>query len=187
MIAEVMKGTTRDQIANNRNNPLREIKQHVDLLNVVQCDQGQLLYKDYKLIPPVGARDKILRNAHIGHWGWATILENVSSCLCWPNMKTQIIGQCQQCKACSTVAKMKRYMEPIIPLKVQAFSVGELWSSDVFSLGGKNYMVAIDKVSGMVFASIMKNLKAETATEILENWISMLGLPSVLKTDGATN
>ena len=56
-----------------------------------------------------------------------------------------------------------------------------------FVLGEKNYMCAVDKVSGMIMASVMKNLKAETATEILSNWISMLGLPSVLKTDGGTN
>ena len=102
-------------------------------------------------------------------------------------MKTDVISQCQKCKSCAVVSKTKRHMEPIVPLEIQAFSVGEMWSSDIFSLGGKNYLVCVDKISGIIFASIMKNMKAETVTGLLENWISMLGLPSVLKTDGATS
>ena len=84
MIKEVLKGTNKDQVNADAANPLREYKQHLELLNVIKCDNGQLLYKDHKLIPPVKEREKIIRNAHQGHWGWATILQNLSSFLFWP-------------------------------------------------------------------------------------------------------
>ena len=67
MISEVLKGTTKDQITATSGNPLRDYKQHLDTLNIVKCENGQLLYKYHKLIPPIKERENILRNAHQGH------------------------------------------------------------------------------------------------------------------------
>ena len=98
-------------------------------------------------------------------------------------MATDVMHQCLKCKSCSVNSKTKRHQEPIVPLEIQAFRVGELWRSDLFTLRGKHYLVWVDKVSWLILCDVIGNQKADTVTRQLEAWIAILGLPSVLKTD----
>ena len=77
----------------------------------------------------------------------------------WPEMRTEVMQKSETCRQCVINSKTKRKREPIVPLEVQAFQVGEMWSLDVFSKGGKNYLAGTDKVSGLIFCHEQKTKK----------------------------
>ena len=64
------------------------------------------------------------------------------------------------------------------------FEIGELWSTDLFSFKGKNYVLGIDKASQFIMIDELSNQKTQTVTKSLEKFALMFGLPTILKSDG---
>ena len=148
MIEEILKSPKQQQITSGH--PLLMYKRYVDQLKIVECGGEKLIYKDNKLIPPKIAREGIIDTSHQGHFGGTTIYNNLAQVIFWPEMHTKVMQKSETCRQCVINAKTKRRREPIIPLEVQVFQIGEMWSLDVFSKWGKQYLAETDKVSGLI-------------------------------------
>ena len=101
-------------------------------------------------------------------------------------MKQEQMQEAEKCKQCAEICKTKRNTKPIVPVELQQWSPGKLWSLDFFQKWGKDYLAAIDKVSGLILCQQIANKKATPVTKVLERWVIFLGLPSALKSDGGT-
>ena len=64
------------------------------------------------------------------------------------------------------------------------FEVREMWSINLFEFRGKDYVLGIDKASQYIFINEIRNKKTSTVTRSLEKFALMLGLPTLLKSDG---
>ena len=65
-----------------------------------------------------------------------------------------------------------------------AFEIGDLWMVDLFKFRGKDYAFGINKASRYIFIDEIKNKKMGTFTRSLETFALLLGLPTMLKSDG---
>ena len=102
----------------------------------------------------------------------------------WPDLKKQIREEWEKCEDCLRCKKSKTQAPPLYPLDAIAYDIGEYWSTDLFEFRGRYFILGIDKASQFMFIEELKNKKTETVTKALEKFALMLGLPTVLKSDG---
>ena len=140
---KILKGTKKEDImpktdaeGNVIPHILQDYKPVVDLLKIVDVGEDRLLYKDNKLVPPECARKNLIVSSHQGHLGAHTIYSNLNELLWWPRMRQAVLNEAEKCKQCAEICKTKRNTEPIIPVELQQWSPGELWSLDLFSKWG---------------------------------------------------
>ena len=55
---------------------------------------------------------------------------------------------------------------------------------DLFSFGGKQYLICVDHWSGYPLYSPLRSLSTESITTLLTNWFNTLGWPSSIRSDG---
>ena len=63
---------------------------------------------------------------------------------------------------------------------------GECWSVDIMTYDGMDFLIAVDKVTSFAWIARLYKKGAKQVTEQLRKWASMWGVPSLLKSDGAT-
>ena len=55
---------------------------------------------------------------------------------------------------------------------------------DLFSYGGKQYLICVDHWSGYPLYSLLRSLSTDSIIAILTNWLNILGWPSSIRSDG---
>ena len=55
---------------------------------------------------------------------------------------------------------------------------------DLFSYGGKQYLICVDHWSGYPLYSLLRSLNTDSIIAILSNWFNILGWPSSIRSDG---
>ena len=55
---------------------------------------------------------------------------------------------------------------------------------DLFSFGGKQYLICVDHWSGYPLYSALRSLSSEAITSILSSWFNLLGWPTSIRSDG---
>ena len=55
---------------------------------------------------------------------------------------------------------------------------------DLFSYGGKQYLICVDHWSGYPLYSPLRSLSTDSITTLLNNWFNILGWPSSIRSDG---
>ena len=99
-------------------------------------------------------------------------------------MREAIKQEWQKCPQCTKCKKSKTTTPPLYPIDAMSFEIGELWSVDLFKFQKKDYLLGIDKASQYIMIEEIKNKKTATVTKCLEKFALMLGLPTLLKSDG---
>ena len=55
---------------------------------------------------------------------------------------------------------------------------------DLFSLGGKHFLICVDHWSGYPLYSILRSLSSDTIISILSSWFNLFGWPSSIRSNG---
>ena len=99
-------------------------------------------------------------------------------------MRDAIKKEWEKCPQCAKCKKSKTTTPPLYPIDAMSFEIGELWSVDLFEFQKKDYLLAIDKASQFIMIEQIRNKKTPTVTKALEKFALLLGLPTLLKSDG---
>ena len=66
------------------------------------------------------------------------------------------------------------------------YAPGDYWGLDCASHNGQNYLVCRDRTSSFVMAQEISSQSAASIIKVLEQWISKIGLPIVIRSDNGT-
>ena len=57
---------------------------------------------------------------------------------------------------------------------------------DLFSFGGKDYLICVDHWSGYPLYKLLRSLTLDAVLKVLSTWFSLLGWPSSIRSDGGS-
>ena len=144
--------------------------------------QGQLvLYQTDRIVVPASERPRLLDLLHRGHSGIGKTRQLGRQLYYWPGLSNDIKNMVQNCSACSThlPSQLKQ------PLQITvAEEPLEQTSCDLFSYAGMDYLVWVDRYSGMLWCERLTGTTTEKVTKALERWFRDFGFPRVIRTDG---
>ena len=99
-------------------------------------------------------------------------------------MKTFVEAKANTCQSCREFKKSKPHQQPFVQIKVQAFEPGECWSVDIMINGEIDYLVCVDRISQCLLLEKLLNKTAKACTKSLKTWACLLGIPTLIKSDG---
>ncbi|XP_060084642.1 uncharacterized protein K02A2.6-like [Ylistrum balloti] len=140
-----------------------------------------LVFKGTRLVIPAKLRKEMLTKIHHGHLGREKCKKRARELLFWPNMNAEINEVVDNCDVCQRFA-MKQQAEPLQPTPVSK-SPWERVSTDLFSLGGKDYIVTCDSFSNYPEVLLLPNQTAFAVINALKSIFSRHGVPQILTSD----
>ena len=99
----------------------------------------------------------------------------------WPGMNNSIIQYIQACTPCQS--HLPAQVPPPQSLTLAKFPMDHV-SADLFSLQGKNYLVASDRYSGMIWCDRLNSTTTDAVSSKLDYWFTDFGYPIHIRTDG---
>ena len=99
-------------------------------------------------------------------------------------MKNQITTHYRNCEACQVQSPSKPRQVPVLPDDLTKMAVMELVGVDLMQLGGKSYLVMVEKKSGYRFCTHLNKTSTKDVTSALEHWFFQFGIPSRLRSEG---
>ena len=102
----------------------------------------------------------------------------------WGGMNNQIRQYAKSCEKCQEEAAAKPRQPPVIPDDLTRMKNMEMVGVDLFELGGRSYLVMVDKHSGYRFCSFLGRTATTDVQGVLERWFFQFGIPSRLQSDG---
>jgi len=158
-----------------------------DSLSPVSDDKDSLLLLDgHRLVVPQKGRKDALKRLHAGHCGILKTMQLAKELYYWPGMNNSVKQMVEGCKAC--VEKLpSQVRQPVLddieeergllyPMK----EVGV----DLFTLGGVNYLVMVDRYSGFPFCKMLRSTSTSAVTAALMTWFTDWGFPQAIRSDG---
>ena len=85
---------------------------------------------------------------------------------------------------CRIPKKLKPCQQPFVPIELQAFEPGECWSVDIMTIRNIDYLVCVDRISQYLLLEKLLNITAKVCMEALKSWAYLLGIPTLIKSDG---
>ena len=141
--------------------------------------QDGLILKGDRIIVPSTMRKEILSLIHHGHQGIETIKNRARSAVYWPNINKQLEEVVRCCDACQEFQR-KQSAEPILEHEIPT----EPWSkvaSDLFSVGGKDYLIIVHYNSKYV--SQIPDKSSQIVIQHTKNIFSRFGIPREIVSD----
>ena len=138
-----------------------------------------------RLIVPREMRPKILNDLHAAHQGIHRIQQRARRSVFWPGISNEIKQIVEACSACQE----KLPSQPKEPLMSDAKPSRpfEEVSSDLFTIGGKHFLVYVCRLSGYpLLAEWMHSPSAQEITTVIRQFFSDLGVPTIFRSDGGT-
>ena len=80
--------------------------------------------------------------------------------------------------------KKSKNRDLLYPLDMMACKIGEYRSTDLFEFKGRDFVLRINTVSKYIFIDEIRSRKTNTIIKLLEKFTLMLGLLTVLKSNG---
>ena len=129
-------------------------------------------------------RRRLVELLHSTHLSDRTMLETARRIWYWAGMKKQVTAMYRNCEACQVQSPAKPRQVPVLPDDIVVMSVMELVGVDLMQVGGKSYLVMVDKKSGFRFCTNLPKTSTRDVIQALEHWFHQYGFPSRLRTDG---
>ena len=121
---------------------------------------------------------------HSTHLEERSMIETAPKLWYWGGMNNQIKQYAKSCERCQEEAAAKPCQPLVIPDDLSRMAVMEMVGVDLFDLGGKQYVVMVDKPSGYRFCSYLHKTATTDVQGVLEKWFYQYGIPSRLRSDG---
>ena len=103
-----------------------------------------ILFRSDQIVIPLALRSDMLARIHEGHQGIVKCKRRARQSLYWPGILKDIMDMCEKCDLCMT----HQYKQPSQSLTQEhQDSPWHKVASDIFSLGGKDYLLVIDYFS----------------------------------------
>ncbi|CAA9994686.1 unnamed protein product, partial [Nesidiocoris tenuis] len=153
------------------------------LKNLLTVEDDMVL-KGYQLVIPRAARKEVLIQLHKSHQGIEKTKRRARQTVFWPAISSDIQNIVEACKLCQEL-RPSIQKEPLMndPLPDRPFVDV---SMDLFSTGGKNFMVYVDRLSGWPIIVQFGTRCPNSAAVInsLRRIFSDTGIPIRIRCDG---
>ncbi|KRZ34848.1 Uncharacterized protein T4C_5859 [Trichinella pseudospiralis] len=160
------------------------LKPYVTRQHEISIHNGCLLWSS-RVIIPLQARHKILKELHIGHSGIEQMKALARSYVWWPKMDSEIENLvrkcelCQQSRASPPHAPVHKWESPRIPwTRIHVNLAGPIY--------GKNFLIVVDSFSKWLEVRQLKNTTSESVISCLRQIFSIHGLPDIIGSDNGT-
>ena len=144
----------------------------------------QIVMLNDRPIIPTSLRAEVLEHLHAGHAGVTHMYARATSCMYWPNMKTDIVKTRSSCGVCNLIAPSNPATPPF-PVIQPSYPFSDL-CADFFQYSGKSYLATADRYSNWL--SIFQLARDDSANIIrtFRDLSSCWGVPLTITTDGAS-
>ena len=141
-----------------------------------------ILFKGNKMIVPEQLRPEMLKRIHESHLGIEKSKRRARDILYWPNMNAEISELIANCSSCLKHRK-NNTKEPLIPHEVPDRPWQKI-ACDLFTLGGKDYLLTVDYYSKWVEIGLLRDSTAssEVITQ-LKSLFARYGIPEEVISD----
>ncbi|KRY64914.1 Uncharacterized protein T4A_14025 [Trichinella pseudospiralis] len=160
------------------------LKPYVTCQHEISIHNGCLLWSS-RVIIPLQARHKILKELHIGHSGIEQMKALARSYVWWPKMDSEIENLvrkcelCQQSRASPPHAPVHKWESPRIPwTRIHVNLAGPIY--------GKNFLIVVDSFSKWLEVRQLKNTTSESVISCLRQIFRIHGLPDIIGSDNGT-
>ena len=164
---------------NERDCYVRQFKKMKDELSV---DDGLVLRGCQIVIPPCAIKD-VLKKLHSSHQGIEKTKRRARQSVYWPGYCNDIQTTVEACSKCQYY-RPSHAPEPLLQEEVPTRPF-EMATSDLFSYGGKDFLIYADRYSG--FPMVYKYGKAPSSSDVMKSvrqLFSLTGVPNSFRSDG---
>ncbi|KAK7882125.1 hypothetical protein WMY93_028299 [Mugilogobius chulae] len=139
-----------------------------------------LLLKDTRLVIPSAMRNDVLAKLHEGHQGVVKCKARARQTVWWPGLSQQISEMVLKCRTC--IQERHNHSEPLMPTKCPDRPWQKV-GTDLFELGGKTYLLAVDYLSRFVEIALLNKTRSNDVITHLKSFFARHGIPEVLMSD----
>ena len=183
MIEDITTSTIRDGKPFIENPGILSMQMKANWSDLRQ-ENGLALLRN-RLIIPSSLRRKIVRDLHTSHQGFSKTIQRARKSVYWPGITNdikQIIEACEQCQLKKPSLPKEPYMSDAKPKRPF-----EEVSSDLFTTGGKHFLVYVCRYSGFPLLAQWNNAPtSQQLISVCRKFFSDLGIPNLFRSDGGT-
>ena len=140
-----------------------------------------LVLDGHRIVVPKDFRGRVLEGLHAPHAGIVRTQAAARKLYAWQGMNNDIKHLVEQCTACQEL-RGRQSDEP--EQQTTASRPMEAVSADLWSLGGKDYLVVADRFSGWPWAFQLRSTDAKSVTAKLDDIFFEFGRPVSARADG---
>ena len=144
------------------------------------------MYRNNLLVPPKEVRKELIKLAHMAHQSDDAMWRTVKQVWYWPSLMYELSNFYKSCRTCMKNKKSKLRSERKENTELYLYALGDYWGLDCASYEGHNYLVCRDHTSSFVMAQEISSQSAASIIKVLEQWISKVGIPLVIRSDNGT-
>ena len=139
-----------------------------------------IVYRGYRIAIPISLRRE-MKKVHIGHLGINSCLSRARDVIFWPGISAEIRQYLETCGTCATFL-VEKLQETLIITDMPDHPWKTL-ASDLFSYGGKDYLMTTDYHSNFFEVGLLNDTSSETVINKLKAHFARSGTPDLLITD----
>ena len=140
------------------------------LANVWNClsvkDDVLIILDGSRIVVPYSCRPSVLRQLHFSHSGIARTRAFARSLFFWPGITNDIKMMIEACAKCQRV-RDSQPAEPEQKPSTPTFPM-QCISLDLFYLAGKDYLITVDRYSGMTWVHLLDGQSTQSVLEPLQ-------------------
>ena len=153
-------------------------------LNKLSIFNGFVLLSRKRIVIPYEAQDNILKELHVAHQGIERTKRRAREPVYWPNIDkdiAQVVSNCDECRQ----RLPSQAKEEMLEEEQQPTRPFECAGADLFTIGGKEYLAYIDRLSGGTVVHALNKAGITTADVIkpIRRTFMDHGIPKVFESD----
>ena len=165
-----------------KNLPPGPAKEYLGVWNTLSVEQDLVIMDARRIVVPQECRARLLSLMHVSHPGLEKAKEKARQLYYWPRIADDLkatIGGCVECiKHLPSQQK-----EPLI--QRTAMRPMEAIGLDLYALGGKNFLLIVDRYSGFIKVAPISSQSCAAVINVLDQWCAHeVGYPELVETDG---
>lgn len=160
--------------------PRGECKTYYNIRAELSVVNG-LLLRQNRVVIPHSLRGDILKRLHEGHLGIEKCKRRARTAVYWPGINADIEQMVSTCDTCIK-HQAKQPKEPLTITDIPE----EPWQkvgTDIFHLGGKNYLLVIDYLSNYPEMALLSNMSATCVITHMKSIFARHGIPQIVHSD----
>ena len=154
-------------------------------MSSLSVSDGLVLLDSIRIVLPIPAVKPVLQLLHASHSGINKTIMLARGLYYWPGLVNDVKQLVSSCRVCikrlqsqpsnpmSTAPPSRHFGHPMQHLGL-----------DLFSFGGKSFLICVDHWSGYPLYHELCSHSAESVISVLTTWFNTLGWPSSIRSDG---
>ena len=152
----------------------------------LSVSDGLVFLDSRRITLPTPAVKPVLHLLHVSHSGINKTILLARGLYYWPSMINNIKQLVASCRECSRLLQSQpsNPMTTAPPSSHFGYPMQHV-GLDLFSFGGKSFLICVDHWSGYPLYQSLRSLSADSVIGVLTTWFNRLGWPSSIRSNGS--